>query len=113
MPKYIRSSNYDYLTLYSYESNAPPLVNGDNPLDDIEKLPDFSKTGQKPSIKVKINFKAARPEDEVDSEDSEGLPPVMDEHQSKATSGFFIFGLFDQTRLGPYSNPESRVPFLD
>jgi len=96
--KFLSMFNHDN-PIFSYESAAPPLVKGDNPLDEIEKIPDFSQAGVKPAIKMKINFRAAGPEDEVDSEDSEGLPPVMEEHEARATSGFFIFGLFDILKL--------------
>lgn len=51
---------------FSYESNAPPLVTNDNPLEETEKLPNFSAQQQKPKISVKINFKVKKPDDEVD-----------------------------------------------
>ena len=55
-----------FIKLFSYESNAPPLVTNDNPLEETEKLPNFSAQQQKPKISVKINFKVKKPDDEVD-----------------------------------------------
>ena len=74
-------------------------MQGDNPLDNIEKLPDFSKKLEKPAIKVKINFKANRPEDVVSDSDSEGLPPVMNTEESSEVLGFFLSSLFSRLSL--------------
>ena len=85
-------------TQKSYESSAPPLVTGDNPLEDIEKLPDFTKAVPKPKIKVKIAFKATTEEDIVSDSDSEGLPPVMNQPSDPVLGflfqTFFLIGSF-------------------